>query len=345
MELLEDAPTLIEAGRNQPYGKQIEMLVQMLQALAYLHRRGIIHRDLKPDNVLVVEGQVKVLDFGLAVARAHLSKENWDIYGTPSYMAPEVFKGQPASEASDLYAVGLMAFELFAGQHPFNTTNFAILMADIVSTVPDTRSLGLDDQLAQILDKLLVKTPQNRYSDARELINLFVEAVNQPDLVVESGDIRESYLQAAQFVGRETELGQLVNALEVARRGQGNAWLVGGESGVGKSRLLDEFRTQALVDGTPVLLGQAISEGARPYRIWQEVLRRLCLESDLSDLEAGVLKALVPDIARLLDRDVPDAPALAPQAAYERLLKVIAAVVQRQTHPLVIILEDFAMGR
>ena len=75
MELLENAPTLIEAGRDRPLSYQIELLVQLLQALAYLHRRGIIHRDLKPDNVLVIDGQVKVLDFGLAVAREHLPKD------------------------------------------------------------------------------------------------------------------------------------------------------------------------------------------------------------------------------------------------------------------------------
>jgi tetratricopeptide (TPR) repeat protein len=166
------------------------------------------------------------------------------------------------------------------------------------------------------------------------------ETANQPDLVIETGAIRESYLQAAEFIGREAEFGQLVEALVAAKRNQGSAWLVGGESGVGKSRLLDELRSQALVDGALVLQGQAISERVRPYRIWYEVFQRLCLESDLPDFEAGVLKALVPDIGRLLARSVPDAPQATPQAAYTRLLKVIAEVVQRHEQPLVIILED-----
>jgi tetratricopeptide (TPR) repeat protein len=340
MELLENAPNLIEAGRDQTRPQQIALLVQILQALAYLHQRGIIHRDLKPDNVLVIGGQVKVLDFGLAVAHKHRADQDQAIYGTPAYMAPEVFDGQPVSEASDLYAVGVMAFELFAGRHPFNTTNFATLTMDLLQRVPDTSTLGLDEQQQQILDRLLVKNPTTRFSDAREVINIYAEASNQPDLVIETQAIRESFLQAAHFVGREAEFGQLVEALTTARMGQGSAWLIGGESGVGKSRLLDEFRIQALVDGALVLLGQAISEGARPFRIWQAVLRRLCLEGDLSDQEAGVLKALVSDIGRLLDREVSDAPPLAPQAAYERLLKVVVDVVQRQTKLLLVILED-----
>jgi serine/threonine protein kinase len=77
MELLENAPTLIEAGRHLSGNEQVTLLVQLLQALAYLHRRGIIHRDLKPDNVVVIAGQVKVLDFGLAnePAATHLHHE------------------------------------------------------------------------------------------------------------------------------------------------------------------------------------------------------------------------------------------------------------------------------
>ncbi len=154
MELLEDAPTLIEAGRDQSQAQQIELLVQMLQALAYLHRRGIIHRDLKPDNVLVVEGQVKVLDFGLAVAHAHVAED--DVVGTLAYMAPEVLDGEPASEASDLYAVGVMAYELFAGQHPFDTSSLASLMMDIQTSTPDVDSLSLASEMKTIVKNLLL---------------------------------------------------------------------------------------------------------------------------------------------------------------------------------------------
>ena len=71
MELLENPQTILEAGEGLNFGGKWRLIMQLLQALQYLHRRGVLHRDLKPDNVLVVEGQVKVLDFGLAGAREY----------------------------------------------------------------------------------------------------------------------------------------------------------------------------------------------------------------------------------------------------------------------------------
>ena len=119
----------------------------------------------------------------------------------------------------------------------------------------------------------------------------------------ESIAIRESYLQAATFVGRKKEIETLQAALEKAKHGAGSSWLVSGESGVGKSRLLDEIATQALVQGALVLRGQAIEDVAgSPLQLWREALRRLVLATSLEDLAVSVLQAIIPDIGRLLQR-------------------------------------------
>ncbi|MBL8153934.1 MAG: tetratricopeptide repeat protein, partial [Anaerolineae bacterium] len=147
-------------------------------------------------------------------------------------------------------------------------------------------------------------------------------------------------LQAAPFVGRAQELVELTTALSSAKAGQGSSWLVGGESGVGKSRLLDELRTQAQVEGFQVLRGQAVEGGGLPYQLWREPLRRLALTVEMSDLEAGILKPVVPDMAALLERDIPDAPELTGEAGQQRLALTIATVFERQPQPIALLLED-----
>jgi eukaryotic-like serine/threonine-protein kinase len=332
MEYLPQTQTLLDFGKDQPHQTKIGLLVQLLQALIYLHRCGVLHRDLKPANVVVVDGQVKVLDFGLAVQK-DAGKDNKEISGTVIYMAPEVIRGTPASVASDLYAVGVIAYELFGERHPFNT------LMDVLETYPDTASLPIKADLQAVIDRLLQKQPQNRYADAETTLHALAQAAGLM-LPPETSAIQESFLEAAKFVGRDKELQLLANALRDAIQGNGSAWLIGGESGVGKSRLMAELDTQALVEGALVLRGRGIAEGGAPYRVWHTVLRRLCLHTEVSDFEAGVLKPLIPNIHKLINRPVPDAPTIDPTAAQNRLLTAIENIFIRQTQPIVILLGD-----
>src|SRR5260370_3710507 len=163
MELVENARTIREAARGQPLTFKVDLLIQMLQALAYLHRRGIVHRDLKPGNILVTDGQLKVLDFGLAAAQGKSSGS----VGTLRSMAPEVLIGRPADVSADLYAVGVIAFELFTGHHPFSidvgdesvTLDLKQLISHTMRTPPDALTAKLDTSLAQILNLPLPKNP------------------------------------------------------------------------------------------------------------------------------------------------------------------------------------------
>ncbi len=335
MELLEGAQTIIQAGRRKPIQTQVEYLVQMLQALAYLHRRGIIHRDLKPSNVLVTGDRVRVLDFGLSVPR----EDAHGRFGTVAYMSPEILQKGQAGEASDLYAVGVMAYELITGAHPFDVDSKR-LIRDILKSDVDLSVLS--DELSPIIGRLLAKDPAERYADAQEVIQELCAAIGQP-APEEDQAIRDSYLQAARFVGRETELEQCIAALDQALEGQGSGWLVGGESGVGKTRLLEELRIRALVSGALVLTGQGVEGGGLAYQLWREPLRRLALSTDLDDLEAGVLKPILPELEDLLGREIPAAPVLEGQAAQHRLTLTIADVFRksaRAAQPVVLILED-----
>lgn len=346
MDLLESGHTIVDAGRELSPAGKLNLLFQLLQALAYLHRRGIMHRDLKPGNVMVIKdespyGQVKVLDFGLSTKREQVSEDTIDvpIVGTLAYLAPEVLQGAPVSEASDLYAVGVIAYEMFAGRHPFAMGDITQLIMDIVHTPPELDALDVEESLVPVIGRLLSKQPGERFAGAPQIISELNAATNY-DFPFETSATRESFLQAAQFIGREGEFQRLSGELQRLLTGQGGAWLSGGESGVGKSRLLDELRSLALVEGALVLRGQSVSEGGVQYQVWREALRWLALLTDLTDLEASVLKPLIPDIAALLNRRVPDAPELDAQGTQDRLLSVIETLFARQTQPIVIILED-----
>ncbi len=342
MELLENPATIIEAGRARSPENQVELLVQMLQALVYLHRRGILHRDLKPANVLVTDGVVKVLDFGLATMRGRVSDSEQFTAGTLAYMAPEVLMGHPASEASDLYAVGIIAFELFAGQLPFaETQDVSQLINSTLYGIPDTDSLDIHVELKLVIDRLLLKDPFARYATASEVLSALNAAANRP-LLAETEATRESFLQAARLVGRSAELKQLSAALDQAVQGSGSVWLIAGESGVGKSRLVEELRTLALVEGALVMRGQAVNEGGSPYELWRLPMRWLVLIAETENIDASVVSALLPDLKVA-------SPAAQPRSksgdAQEKLVQLIETVLSQQSQPAVFLLEDLHWAR
>lgn len=334
MSLLKESQTIIEYAQGRSLEEKANLLIETLQALTYLHRRGILHRDLKPDNVMVTaDGQVKVLDFGLS---ATVDKAKGSV-GTLPYMSPEALQGEQISAASDLYAVGLMAYELFAGQYPFDTRQQTMLLYNILTVMPDMSHIG-HPALEIVLTRLLLKDPADRYQTAQATQTAFANALELP--LEEGSAIRESFLQANTLVGRDAELAQLKTALAQLSEGIGSAWLIGGESGVGKSRLMDELRIQALIEGAHVLVGQASETGGLPYQIWRDVLRRLVLSTPLTAGQASVLKTIVPDIADLLGRVVEDAPVLQGAAQKHRLTATVMQVFKQQTQPTILFLED-----
>ncbi len=337
MELLPDAETLVEYGRQRPFSEQMALLLQVLQTLTYLHRRGIIHRDLKPGNVLVANDSVKILDFGLS---SEIERATGTV-GTLAYMAPEVLFGAPAGPASDLYATGIMACQMFTGRHPFLAGDQSGA-ASLQRLLTEPRQLDLSSlpaEIAPVIERMLAFEVAERYQWAADVV-ADLSAAAGVSLPMEEEE-RESFLQAARFVGREAEMNTLKRGLLTAAAGQGDGWLIAGESGVGKSRLTRELRTYALVRGALVLRSAAAAAGNSPFQIWSPALRWLVLLTEISDLEASVLQTLVPDIDQILERPVPPAPAtLSPADTRIRLFTIITDILRRQQRPIVLLLED-----
>lgn len=336
MELLEGAQTSEDFVVNLSLEAKVQVLIEILQALAYLHRRGVIHRDLKPENILVVNGSIKVLDFGLAVERNYRSEE---LIGTLLYVAPEVLGGGVVTEASDLYAIGVMGCEFLTGQYPLNLDglDFNGIANAIVKQPPDFSDSLLPAPFITLLKRLLSKSPAYRYSDANQVIVDLCAAVGQPP-PVESTAIRESFVQAAAFVGREAELGQLSSGLHQATLRRGSIWLIGGESGIGKSRLLEEFRVRALVNGALVVRGQAVSEGGAAFQLWRTVVGHLILNANLDDDEVAALRPVFPEIGSVLERQVTHLGEI--QGKDERVQDAVLSLFRKQPQLTVLMLED-----
>ncbi len=338
MEYIEDAQTISQAALEKSPQERLRLIIQLTQALLYLHRHGVLHRDLKPGNVMVDStGTVKVVDFGLALNVQRATSQENSITGTIPYLAPELLLESPPSVASDLYAIGIIACEILAGHHPFATSSTAELINNILYIEPDLT--GLSDEMQRVIGRLMDRNPTERYPGADAVIGALCEASGQP-VPVETRAIRESFLQAAKFVGRADELDLLVTALHHAENGESSLWLVGGESGIGKSRLLDELRIHAVVSGAIVLRGQAVSEGSAVYQLWREPLRLIAAYVELTDDEAAVLKLVLVDMDGLMGRPIPDAPPLDPQSTQIRLFNTLTAILKRQQLLFAIMLED-----
>jgi predicted Ser/Thr protein kinase len=180
MELVE-GNTLREtlAGGLIPLDDVIEIATQVLDAVGAAHDAGIIHRDLKPDNIVIgPTGRVKVLDFGIAKlattepGQAAPRTRTGMLMGTPEYMAPEQITGGLIDARTDLYAVGVIMYEMLTGQRPFAGDNqFAVLRAHVDTPPPSPLLLRADlpEALARMPIQAMAKSPTQRYASARAM--------------------------------------------------------------------------------------------------------------------------------------------------------------------------------
>lgn len=340
MELLSDANPLLVDSINYSTNDILKRIIEILLALAYLHRRGIVHRDLKPDNVLVHNGRAKVLDFGLAVSPKYNIDTLDSSSGTITHMAPEVLLGGEASFRSDLYAVGIIAYEMLAGRHPFkpDELDLATFVGLVTTEIPDASVLPIE--VASAILRLTAFDPDVRYATATDAIYDLCRATGIP-VPPESTDIRNSYLQSAEFTGRRTEFEQLSKAVNGTINSNGCAWLIAGESGVGKTRLINELRTYSLVNGVHVLTGQVDRVQVSPYQPWRGIMRWLTMASSPTDTEVSIISSIMPDVASFLERPATQGSSgLDADKERQRLYYTIQALINQIPDPIVIIMED-----
>ena len=189
-----------------PLGRVVSIVEQVASALDYAHEKGILHRDLKPSNILLDDGGgVFITDFGIASILSEGSGKitTQGVVGTPSYMSPEQAQAEPLDGRSDVYALGVVIFELVTGRRPFvSDTPYSIAVMQVTLPPPSPRELepGLSSAMERVILRALRKDPNERYGTAGELAQALRQALDEPAASTEDTDALESAIQAGQPV-------------------------------------------------------------------------------------------------------------------------------------------------
>jgi serine/threonine protein kinase len=159
------------------------VLEQLLEALDYSHARGVVHRDMKPGNVLVSDmGVAKISDFGIArIELSHLTQAG-EVLGTPYYMAPEQYEGRDIDERTDIYAAGVIVYEVLCGRRPYDGQGGGLLRQILQDPPPPVSTFEprLPVTIDMVLGRALAKKPENRFRNAREFLDALKNAFPGP---------------------------------------------------------------------------------------------------------------------------------------------------------------------
>jgi len=185
MELVPGQPlsAVIEKEQVLPPDRTLSIVGQTATALAVAHNQGLVHRDVKPGNILVMpDGRVKITDFGIArLADQVPLTATGQVMGTAQYLAPEQATGQPATGSSDIYALGVIGYELLAGRRPFSgESQIAIALAQ-VNDAPPPLPTSVPHPVRALISSMLAKDPADRPGDAESLATA-VEAIRLGDI-------------------------------------------------------------------------------------------------------------------------------------------------------------------
>ncbi len=170
-----------DLNRPERMGRLKDAMLQVCEALAYIHGHGLVHRDLKPSNIMVDEDrQVRLMDFGLAkfLADDVAITEVGKLVGTYRYMAPEQILGEPLDGRSDLYSLGVILYELLSGRPPFDAKTPHELWRQVLENEPPpvlALNLHGDPQLARVAHRLIRKEPDDRFQTAEEVYEALSE--------------------------------------------------------------------------------------------------------------------------------------------------------------------------
>ncbi len=236
---------LYVATQDLSFDKCEEYFVQMLRALNYLHQKGLIHCDLKPGNIFVENEHVQLIDFGLAGYWGE------SIVGTPTYLAPEIYRGEHHSVASDLYAIGVIIYNCLTRTQPFSGGSLQEVYDRHRTFTPPPISqvnTSVPKYMSDIVSTLLSKKPEQRYSSAAAVIEELA-AYSKTKYTVETPETLLSYLPTtSELIGRKEVQWRIGNLLHPFISGKGKTPYYGlyiyGGRGLGKSKFVHQIKNE-----------------------------------------------------------------------------------------------------
>ena len=371
MELVDGQPLGQLIGQaGLPVERALHYARQMAGALATAHAAGIVHRDVKPANIMVSDsGRVKILDFGLAKridsptlngAAATVTRTGI-VIGTLAYMSPEHAQGLAIDGRSDVFSFGAVLYEMLAGVRAFGGTTDLSTLTAVLTAVPaplTSRRSDLPTDLVQLVDACLQKRPEARPTsdvvvDALSRIREADPGVLQPPLASRAGPplaapgSRFNIAERTVFVGRDAETTELTRLLDRMLTGQGGIVMIGGEPGVGKTRLAHELLRDARQRGCTCLTGHCYEmEGAPPFvpfiELTEQAVRAVpeAVRAAMGDDAPGIA-AIVTSLRRTY-ADIPSLPEVPAGQQRRMIFGAFLEFFQRGTlqAPLVILLDD-----
>ena len=364
MELVEGSTVRTLSAQGMPVDRAIHIARQIAEALAVAHVAGIVHRDIKPDNVMVrPDGYVKLLDFGLARQHELASSPTMTaratdagmVIGTVGYMAPEQARGETAAPEADIFAFGVVLYEMVTGKHPFlGPSQMATLQALWFET-PEPPGL-LNPELPRTLDQLIVemlqKDPRLRPGAGEVLLRLGMVHDSAVASALSAVTVLPRAARASgAVVGRELEMEALFQEFERACNCKARLVVISAEAGWGKTTLVEAFVRSLEDHGETLRLGRGrCSErlaGSEAYLPVLEALESLQHHDQHGSL-TRLIRAVAPSwYARIMPASENDSSAvrLAAETAggsQERLKREIEALLEEagRLQPIVLWFDD-----
>lgn len=329
----------------------VRIAKQICLALQHAHQRGIVHRDLKPENVLIDQaGNAKLMDFGIARSMASRLTQEGQIEGTVFYMAPELAVGKEYDGRADLYALGVMLYELTTGELPFQHGDpVAVISQHLHAPVvpPRAKDPTVPPGLNRLIVQLMQKNPDDRPADAGQVIRaLHSQTILDPEAAEDEQLSTLDRIVRGRMIGRQAEFEKARELWYSAVGGNSQILLISGEPGVGKSRLLREIITQSEVMGATVLGSASYAEGGPPYSPFKHILREVLPKAsqngfNLPEPVVADLLSLAPEFRSQYPEVKPN-PQEDPQSEQHRLFESFFVFLASLSHhsPLLVYLDD-----